>query len=156
MKRYISVLKSTSLFAGVSESEISAMLDCLQAKLCAYKKGEYVLHRGDKIDDIMVLVEGRLYIQNDDYWGNRSIVNMIEAGDMFGEAYAGAENERLMNDVIAHKDSKVILLNTKDSDNMYIGMYVSFHCCTESCICNFGKEQKTRPEAWPYVKTDNT
>ncbi len=33
MKEYISVLKTTRMFEGVSESEIALMLSCLDAKL---------------------------------------------------------------------------------------------------------------------------
>ena len=80
MKKYIPVLKRTRLFAGVGEEEILAMLDCLQAAEKRYKKGEYVLRQGEHIGDISILVEGRLSIQRDDYWGNRSIINVLNAG----------------------------------------------------------------------------
>ncbi len=39
-----------------------------------------------------MLVKGCLHIQLDDYWGNRSIVNVISEGEMFGEAYAAPES----------------------------------------------------------------
>ena len=45
MEKYIPILKRTQLFSGVGEEEIGAMLNCLQAKLCTYKKGEYVLRK---------------------------------------------------------------------------------------------------------------
>lgn len=108
MKKYIPILKRTRMFSGVSEEEIGTMLSCLQARLCTYKKGEYVLRQGERIDNIMVLVEGKLHIQHDDYWGNRSIINMISAGEMFGEAYSAPESSTIMNDVLAVEDSAVI------------------------------------------------
>ncbi len=108
MKKYIPILKRTRMFSGVSEEEIGAMLSCLQARLCTYKKGEYVLRQGERIDNIMVLVEGKLHIQHDDYWGNRSIINMISVGEMFGEAYSAPESGAIMNDVLAVADSAVI------------------------------------------------
>lgn len=55
MKQYIPTLKRTKLFAGVNDDEISAMLDCLQAKLLSYKKGDYVFRQGEPIDKITVL-----------------------------------------------------------------------------------------------------
>lgn len=108
MKKYIPILKRTRMFSGVSEEEIGAMLSCLQARLCTYKKGEYVLRQGERIDNIMVLVEGKLHIQHDDYWGNRSIINMISTGEMFGEAYSAPESGAIINDVLAVEDSAVI------------------------------------------------
>ena len=81
MKKYISVLKRTKLFAGVGDDEIASMISCLGAKPCTYKKGEYVLRQGEHLSDIIVLIEGSLYIQTDDYWGNRSILGKIGVGE---------------------------------------------------------------------------
>ncbi len=113
MKKYIETLKHTGLFSGVKENEIFAMLNCLQAKLCIFKKGEYVFREGEHIDNITVLVEGKLLIQRDDYWGNRSIVNVIRIGEMFGEAYVAPESGSLLNDVVAEEDSAVIFFDVR-------------------------------------------
>lgn len=111
MKRYIPILKNTQLFSGASDEDIEAMLGCLQARFCTYKKGEYVLREGERIERLMMLVKGELHIQRDDYWGNRSIISMVGVGEMFGEAYAAPESGPLMNDVLAVEDSAVIFLD---------------------------------------------
>ena len=113
MKSYVSILKRTQMFAGVGEDEISAMLSCLDAKLRTYKKGEYVLRQGERLGDIIVLVEGNLHIQKDDYWGNRSILGQIAVGEMFGETYVAPESGGLLNDVVAIEDSAVIFFDVK-------------------------------------------
>lgn len=113
MKKYIPVLRKTKLFAGVGDDEINSMLSCLGARLCTYKKGEYVFRQGEHISDISVLVEGNLHIQKDDYWGNRSILGQIAVGEMFGEAYVSPENSTLLNDVVATLDSAVIFFYVK-------------------------------------------
>lgn len=111
MERYIHILKHTQLFAGIGETEISAMLNCLQANLRTYKKGDYVFREGERLDKITVLVEGKLLIQKDDFWGNRSIVNVIRIGEMFGEAYIAPESGSILNDVIAEENSAVIFFD---------------------------------------------
>ena len=111
MKKYIYFLKGTQLFSGVGEDEISTMLKCLHAELHNYKKGEYVFRQGEHIDNIMVLVKGKLLIQKDDFWGNRSIINIIDVGEMFGEAYVAPESGAIINDVIADEDSNVIFFD---------------------------------------------
>jgi CRP-like cAMP-binding protein len=113
MKKYIPILKDTKLFAGVDEADIAAILGCLQAKLCNYKKGEYVFRQGEHISSITVLLDGNLHIQRDDYWGNRSIINVVRNGEMFGEAYIANENSVMMNDVVAVEDSTVIFFDIK-------------------------------------------
>lgn len=111
METYMKTLKQTQLFAGVGDSEISSMLNCLQAKLLTYKKGEYVFRAGEHLHQISVLVKGKLLIQRDDFWGNRSIINVIQVGEMLGEAYVAPESGAILNDVIAEEDSVVILFD---------------------------------------------
>ncbi|MBP0958150.1 MAG: Crp/Fnr family transcriptional regulator [Oscillospiraceae bacterium] len=113
MEKYIPVLMKTRLFSGLGEEDIRAMLTCLQARLGTYKKGEYVLRQGERTGDIMVLAEGQLHIQRDDYWGNRSIINAVSPGDMFGEAYAAPESGPVQSDVLAVEDSAVIFFDVK-------------------------------------------
>lgn len=113
MKEYASILKRTKLFAGIGNDDIISMLSCLGARPQTYKKGEYVLRQGEHLSDIIVLVEGNLHIQKDDYWGNRSILSRIDVGEMFGEAYIAPESSALLNDVVAVADSTVIFFDVK-------------------------------------------
>ena len=113
MERYIPILKRTRLFSGVSDGDIAAMLSCLGARLLTYKKGEYVLRQGEFLNDILVLAQGSLYIQKDDYWGNRSILDHIAVGDVFGEAYAAPDSGKLLNDVVAAEESTVFFFDVK-------------------------------------------
>lgn len=111
MKEFIPILKRTKLFAGVADHEIESVLSCLGAQIKEYKKGEYLIRQGEHLRYIAVLVTGGLHIQQDDYWGNRTIVNHIVVGEMFGEAYIAPESGPFSNDVVAVEDSTVILLD---------------------------------------------
>ena len=113
MNKYLSILRGTRLFAGVRDEEISSMLSCLGARLRTYKKGEYILRQGEHLGDILVLVSGQLHVQKDDYWGNRSILSQIDAGEMFGEAYVAPGSGALLNDVVAVSDSDVIFFDVR-------------------------------------------
>ena len=111
MEKYLPVLKRTRLFSGVGEEELPAMLNCLGAVVRSYRKGEYVFRSGEHVGSITILVEGRLLIQKDDYWGNRSIVNAVEPGELFGEAYAAPDSGALRNDVLAAEDSAAVFFD---------------------------------------------
>ena len=113
MKEFIPELMRTKLFAGVGGEDVLSMLTCLGARLHTYKKGEYVLRQGEHLSDIVVLAEGSLHIQKDDYWGNRSILGSIGVGEIFGEAYAAPESGALLNDVIAVENSSVFFFDVK-------------------------------------------
>ena len=113
MEKFVPVLRRTKLFAGVGDADITSMLSCLGARLRTYKKGEYVLRQGERLDDILVLAAGSLHIQKDDYWGSRSILGQISVGEIFGEAYAAPESGTLLNDVVAVEDSAVFFFDVK-------------------------------------------
>ena len=111
MKKYVSLLKRTKLFSGAGDDDILSMLNCLNATARAYNKGEYAFRQGGNIRDLMILAEGRLHIQKEDYWGNLNILNEIRPGEMFGEAYIVPNSGALMNDVIATEASTVLFFD---------------------------------------------
>ena len=113
MKKFIPILKRTQMFSGVGENEIESMLSCLGARLYEFSKGEYVIRQGERLSDIIVLVDGNLHIQKDDYWGNRSILGQISVGEMFGEAYVAPDSGTVLNDVVAVEKSMVIFFDVK-------------------------------------------
>ncbi len=111
MKKYIQVLKKTKLFAGVREEELEGMLSCLGARMRSYQKDEYVLRQGEALRALPVLVQGRLHIRREDYWGNCSILGQVTPGELFGEAYAMPDGGGLLNDVVALEDSVLIFFD---------------------------------------------
>lgn len=123
MEKYISILKYTDLFSGIGEDEIISMLKCLQAELHAYPKGKYIFRQGEHINKLTILVKGKLLIQKDDFWGNRSIMNVVNPCDMFGEAYIAPESGAFQNDVVAEEDSEVLFLD----------IYKMITVCSNTC-----------------------
>ena len=113
MKKFLPILKKTRIFYGLTEGQIVNILPCLCAKLNSYKKGEYIFREGEKEELLSLIVKGEVHVQKDDYWGNRSIVNRIGVGDMFGESYLSAESGAINNDVIATEDCTVITFDLK-------------------------------------------
>lgn len=105
-------LCTTPLFKGIQKSEIEKILPCLLAKNKNYKKGDYIYQIGDQIHLIGVLISGKISIENDDLWGNKTILNMITPGNVFAETYACIPGEPLMVNVVAIEDSEVLYLDT--------------------------------------------
>ncbi len=113
MEKYLEILKNTKLFSGVEEDDIRSMLSCMNAQLFSYKKGEYIFRQGDVIKHLYVVIDGKVHIQSDDYWGNRSILNEVSVHGIFGEAYAVHENVRTFNDAVASTDCIVAVFSLK-------------------------------------------
>ena len=112
MKDYAPLLRRTKLFSGIGDDDIRSMLNCLNAEVRQYRKGEYAFRQGEYIRNLMLLAEGRLHIQKEDYWGNLNILNEIRPGEMFGEAYIVPNSGALMNDVVAAEESTVLFFDT--------------------------------------------
>ena len=147
MDKFIPVLKRTKLFAGVGDEDIVSMLSCLGARLYTYKKGEYVLRQGERLNDILVLAEGSLHIQKDDYWGNRSILGHIGVGEIFGEAYTARR--------CCGEQRCVFLRREACYNDLLIRLSFSLHGRAESFLRDFRKEQEPGPKARLSVKAFN-
>ena len=68
-------LENTILFRGVSESEIKEMLTCLGGDVRSFEKGCVIYHTGDVVQSLGVVLSGNVHIENDDFWGNRSLLD---------------------------------------------------------------------------------
>lgn len=104
-------LTRTSLFQGISEEETREMLTCLGAGSKNYAKGETVLRVGDRIQALGLVLSGSVNIENDDVWGNKTILDNIAPGQVFGETYACLLNTPLMVNVVAAEETEILFLH---------------------------------------------
>lgn len=110
---HLTLLQQTALFRGVAADDLAAMLGCLQAQTRSYQKGEAVFRQGETLSQIAVLLEGKLHIQSDDYWGNHTIIGALDSGDLFGEAYIAPTSGPMLADVVAVRDSVVAFFEAR-------------------------------------------
>ena len=113
MKDFLSVLRSSQLFSGISENELKAMLSCLDARKKHFSKEAFVLRTGDTVDSIGIVLSGSVLIIQEDIWGNRNILSKAEPGQTFAAAYACAPDSRLNVSVIAETPVTAMFLNVK-------------------------------------------
>ncbi|MBR5123043.1 MAG: Crp/Fnr family transcriptional regulator [Anaerotignum sp.] len=104
-------LANTMIFQGITPDEIKAMLGCLQAERKTYEKGEIIYRMGDVIPAMGLVLSGRVSIENDDIWGNKSILDTASSGQFFAETYACVPSEPMMVSVVASEKTEVLLLN---------------------------------------------
>ena len=104
------ILQRSMLFQGLSEKEISAALNFLQAEEKKYRKGTIILHAGTLTDRMGLVLEGSVTIENNDMWGNRTILSLAGKGQFFAETYAYLPDEPLLVDVAANETCRVLFL----------------------------------------------
>lgn len=107
-----SFLTKTVLFRGCTPQEVEAMMRCLCAETKQFSKGELIYCAGDTVQAMGLVLSGSVNIENDDLWGNKSILNHIAAGQIFAETYACIPGEPLMVSAAAAELTNVLFLNT--------------------------------------------
>ena len=113
MKDFLSILRSSQLFSGISENELTSMLSCLGTRKEDFAKKAFVLRAGDTVDSIGIVLSGSVLIIQEDIWGNWNILSKARPGQTFAAVYACAPGSRLNVSVIAETPVTVMFLNVK-------------------------------------------
>ena len=111
MKDFLSVIRASQLFSGISEDELTAMLTCLDTRQTNFPKDTFLMRVGDTADSIGLLLEGSALIIQEDIWGNRNILSKAGTGQTFAAAYACAPGSVLNVSVVAETPVTAMFLN---------------------------------------------
>lgn len=111
MKNYLDVLKTVRLFKGIEEADLQPLLSCLGAKLVRYEKGQTVFSSGDSMEHFGIVLSGQVQVVQDDYYGSRSILALIDVGNLVGESFACAETKALPVSVITTTESELLFID---------------------------------------------
>lgn len=90
MEQFLPLLAQSALFQGLSPEELRGLLPRLSPFPLRRARRETLLHPGEQTPGIGVLLEGRLHILREDFWGNVSLLDQVEPGQLFAEAFACA------------------------------------------------------------------
>ena len=123
MKKYLEILKKCPLFYDIDDADLLRMLTCLGAKVDVFDKKYTVFAEGSKAKYIGIVLSGSVQITQTDYYGNRSILGNIGAGDLFAEAFAVMQMEAIPLSVVANELSEI----------MFIDCSHILHTCHNGC-----------------------
>ena len=113
MKEYFPVLHAATLFSGISDEELTAMLACLGARIDTFPKGSHLLRAGDAVDEVGLVLTGSVLIVQENIWGNRNILSKVGPGQTFAEVFACAPGAVLNASVEAESAVTVMFLRIK-------------------------------------------
>lgn len=106
----ISILSESALFRGIQSDETEEMLHCLGAEHQKFEKNERIFRTGDTVTELGLVLTGSILIQNDDFWGNTTVLDHVMPGQIFAETYA-CTGEPLMVDAVAAEAAEILFLN---------------------------------------------
>ncbi|NLG10724.1 MAG: Crp/Fnr family transcriptional regulator [Coriobacteriaceae bacterium] len=113
MRDYFALLKSSPLFDGIQEENLTGMLQCLNARSIPYRKDEILLLAGQPIASAGLVLSGRVQIIKEDYSGNRTILTEVSPGYLFAEAFACAQSSHLPITVISVSECQILWLDVQ-------------------------------------------
>ena len=99
-------LSNTLLFRGLEDTEITSLLNCLDATERSYKKSEVILSEGSITENIGIVLSGMAVIFCNDIWGNTSILGNVVPGSVFAEVYACVPGQPMLVSVSAVEDNE--------------------------------------------------
>lgn len=110
MQNYLSVLKKCLLFDGIDPDDILGMMTCFGAADKTAIKNGTILAEGEPAIYVGIMLEGSANVVKENYYGNRSIVGRVEAGELFAESFACAGVAAMPVSVIANEDCRYLLI----------------------------------------------
>lgn len=113
MKDFLPIIRSSTLFSGISAEEFTAMLSCLDTKTESFLKDAFLMRAGDTAESIGLVLSGNVLIVQEDIWGNRNILSKAGPGQTFAAAYACAPGSVLNVSVLAETPVTAMFLNVK-------------------------------------------
>lgn len=123
MEKYFEIIRKCPLFEGIEDKDLLGLMGCLGAKLMSFEKKYTIFTEGSRAKYLGIILSGSAQIIQLDYYGNRSILSVIEASELFGEAFACAELEAIPVSVVANEACDVLLIECERI----------LHTCSKAC-----------------------
>lgn len=118
------VIRNSALFNGIKKEEMETMLHCIGGYEKTCSKGEYLGLENESVRYIGLVLSGMVQMIKEDVWGNRTVLNFIKPGQLFGETFACGVNATASVTFYASTSVKVLLL---PFDRV-------MHTCSNSCL----------------------
>ena len=109
-----SLVSRTALFRGYTPDETEVLLQGLRAVTRRFPRDTAVYTAGKPVSNVGIVLSGTVQIENNDIWGNTSILELVKPGEVFAEAYACVPGEPMMVDVVAVEDTEILFVNVPE------------------------------------------
>lgn len=113
MEKYIDLISKTPLFEGIPQNKIIPVLTCIGGRVATYEKDEAIFSEGEPVKQAGIILSGEAQIRKEDYHGNRSLIQTLPTGQMFGEALCCIEADTVPVGIYAAENCKILLFDCK-------------------------------------------
>jgi CRP/FNR family transcriptional regulator, dissimilatory nitrate respiration regulator len=109
-QEWIGTLDSCVLFSDIGNESLDIMLDCLKPRVTKCKQREIIAASGQPFQGIGIIASGKVSLTKETYSGNRIIMGILDAGEIFGETVAFSDIKVWPMTVIAQEDCVLLFL----------------------------------------------
>ncbi len=122
-EEYVDLLFNTPLFENIDKKDLKSLLTCLKPRAKCYEKGSYIIHTGESINSIGVVLSGTVQMLKEDVWGNKSILALMPEKSIFGETFVCSKS----------LNSTVSFQAASDCTIMFLSFERVLHSCSLAC-----------------------
>ncbi len=105
------ILAGSRLFQGMTGERLQAALTQFDAKSAEYRRGDYLLRPGARLERFGLVLSGVIQVNMDDFNGQRMIMSQVGPAGSFGESLAYLRVPEPMIYIIAVSDCRVLWLS---------------------------------------------
>ena len=113
MKKDFELMKKCPLFGNMNNEELEFILTSPFTKIQHFSKNQTVLAAGDNVQSLGVVLSGSVQVVRNDYYGNRSIIALVESPQIFAEVFVFSDTPTMPVSVISAADSRIMLVGLK-------------------------------------------
>ena len=110
IKHKITEYKQFPIFKDISDENVERMRECFRMRQSCYSSGELIAEYGSGSREVGIIVEGSAQLVRIDSCGNRTILEHLEKGGIFGEVLSFAMGGADMVSVVCEKDCAVLYM----------------------------------------------
>ena len=114
MNDYIDILIKSEVFSNISKDEMINILEDLKVEKKSFKKSNIIIDTGDIVENIYIILKGKVEISKEYDDTRKNIVNILTQGDIFAEAFAFSTNKVSSIQALALENTELIKINIQN------------------------------------------
>ena len=107
---YESNIRGVPLFRGISDEQLSPLLEQLKANIKTFQEGDYISLEDDSIAHIGIILKGRVDMIKEDVWGHRTVFVRMRPYELFGESFACGLEQKSTVTFVSEETSVVLFV----------------------------------------------
>ena len=107
-------ISESPIFKGINPGEIAHILNFIHHQIKSYQPEEMIAYSGDECNKLYVLIEGSIRGEVVDYSGKVIKIEDVVAPDTFAEAFLFADDNKLLVNIVANIDTKILIIYKND------------------------------------------